>query len=58
MHSVLLWMDGQESMEAFDFAFGPVKDRDFDVDRQGFPSVQYQGVEEPVAADRWLLQRA
>ena len=31
LHSVLLWMDGQESMEAFDFAFGPMKECDLDV---------------------------
>ena len=31
LHSVLLWMDGQESMEAFDFAFGPMKVYDLDV---------------------------
>ena len=31
LHSVLLWMDGQESMEAFDFAFGPMKEYDLDV---------------------------
>ena len=65
LHSVLLWMDGQESMEAFDFAFGPMTKYDLDVLRtltltgkvfQVFlPS---PGVEEPVAADRWLLQRA
>ena len=26
LHSVLLWMDGQESTEAFDFSFGPMKE--------------------------------
>ena len=31
LHSVLLWMDGQELMEAFDVAFGPVKEYDLDV---------------------------
>ena len=31
LHPVLLWMDGQESMEAFDFAFGPMKEYDLDV---------------------------
>ena len=26
LHSVLLWIDSQESMEAFDFAFSPVEE--------------------------------
>ena len=26
LYSVLLWMEGRESMEAFDFALGPMKD--------------------------------
>ena len=30
VHSVLLWMEGRESMEAFDFAFGPMKEYDLD----------------------------
>ena len=30
-HSVLLWMDGQEAMEAFDFAFGSMRKYDLDV---------------------------
>ena len=30
LHSVLLCMEGRESMEAFDFAFGPMKENDLD----------------------------
>ena len=31
LHFVFLWMDGQESMEAFDLAFGPMQECDLDV---------------------------
>ena len=31
LHSVLLWTDGRESMEAFDFAFSPVEEPELEV---------------------------
>ena len=31
LHSVLLWMDGRESMENFDFAFSPVEEPELEV---------------------------
>ena len=64
LQSVLLRLEEQESMEAFDFAFGPMKEPELDglakvdVHRQDFPCVQPPGLEESVAADRWLLQGA
>ena len=30
LQSVLLWLEGRESMEAFDFAFGPMKELELD----------------------------
>ena len=61
LQSVLLWLEERESMEAFDFAFGPMKVgwlAKVDAHRQDFPCVQPPGLEESVAGDRWLLQGA
>ena len=64
LQSVLLWLEEQESMEAFDFAFGPMKEpelgglRKLTLTGKIFPCFQPPGLEESVAADRWLLQRA
>ena len=58
LHSVLLWMGGRESMEAFDFDFGPMKEYDLDALRtltlkgKAFHFRQWK------SQLRWLLQRA
>ena len=64
MPAVLLWMEGRESTEAFDFAFSPMEEylddlRTLTLKGKPFGVFSFwQCMEESVAVDRGLLQRA